>query len=199
MSLSDAQVERYSRQIILAEIGGRGQEILLHSAVRLSDGSEPMAGAARYLAAAGIGRIATAGDTTLARELARLNPTAQIDVDGTSSDADVVLAGAAPLPEMGSILLIRAGVNRSRAWVAVGETTAPLCRHCDASPPAAGDAYTSVAYGLAAAQMALAALAHLVGMAGATLRPAVTVFDAANGTWRNGDAGVCASCGRLRN
>lgn len=55
--LSDAQIERYSRQIILPEIGGRGQLRLLSTAVAVlaHEPAEPFL--VRYLAAAGIGRV----------------------------------------------------------------------------------------------------------------------------------------------
>jgi hypothetical protein len=53
--LSDEQVERYSRQILLAEVGGRGQERLLAARV-VVHGDGPTAGfAASLLAAAGVG------------------------------------------------------------------------------------------------------------------------------------------------
>lgn len=55
MSLTDAQVERYSRQIILPEVGGRGQARLLAARVTLAGGSEAAATAALLLGRAGIG------------------------------------------------------------------------------------------------------------------------------------------------
>jgi hypothetical protein len=57
MALSDAQIERYSRQIIVPRVGGRAQERMLASRLlligALDDLTEPLA----YLAGAGIGRI----------------------------------------------------------------------------------------------------------------------------------------------
>lgn len=55
--LSDAQIERYSRQIILPSIGGRGQQRLLSSTVGLIGDGPLAATAALYLTAAGIGRL----------------------------------------------------------------------------------------------------------------------------------------------
>lgn len=57
MGLTDQQIERYSRQIILAEIGGAGQEKLLSSKVLIVGAGGLGAPAAIYLAAAGVGTI----------------------------------------------------------------------------------------------------------------------------------------------
>ena len=58
--LEDAQIERYSRQIILPQVGGKGQEKLLRSRVYV-DGDGLLATAALlYLAAAGVGTIGLA-------------------------------------------------------------------------------------------------------------------------------------------
>ncbi len=55
--LGDAQIERYSRQIILPQVGGKGQEKLLQSQVYV-DGDGLLAAAALfYLVAAGVGTI----------------------------------------------------------------------------------------------------------------------------------------------
>jgi len=54
--LSDTQVDRYSRQIILPEVGGRGQEKLLASTLMLVE-SEETSILPAYLAAAGVGRL----------------------------------------------------------------------------------------------------------------------------------------------
>jgi hypothetical protein len=86
MSLSEAQVERYSRQIILPEIGGRGQERLLAAALFLATDAEPAADAARSLVAAGVGRIALPeGAHSLADELGEINP--DLRIDGAASSA----------------------------------------------------------------------------------------------------------------
>ena len=59
--LTDAQIERYSRQIILPEVGGKGQEKILGSRVCVDAGGLLATSALFYLAAAGIGTIGIVG------------------------------------------------------------------------------------------------------------------------------------------
>jgi hypothetical protein len=61
MSLTDAQVERYSRQIILPEVGGRGQERLLAARVAIGGGGPSADAAALLLGRAGIGTVELIG------------------------------------------------------------------------------------------------------------------------------------------
>lgn len=60
MTLRSDQLERYSRHILLEEIGGRGQEKLLASRVLIIGVGALGAPAAIYLAAAGVGTIGLA-------------------------------------------------------------------------------------------------------------------------------------------
>lgn len=57
MGLSEAQIERYSRHIILPEVGGTGQEKLLAGKVLLVGAGGLGSPAGLYLAAAGIGTV----------------------------------------------------------------------------------------------------------------------------------------------
>lgn len=57
MPLRDDQIERYSRQIILPNVGGKGQEKLLNAKVLIIGAGGLGSPCALYLASAGIGRI----------------------------------------------------------------------------------------------------------------------------------------------
>jgi adenylyltransferase/sulfurtransferase len=60
MALSDNQIERYSRQIILPNVGGKGQEKLLKAKVLIIGAGGLGSPCALYLASAGIGKIGIA-------------------------------------------------------------------------------------------------------------------------------------------
>ena len=65
MTLTDAQLDRYARHIVLKEIGGAGQAKLLASTVALIGAGGIGAPALLYLAAAGIGRLRLIDDDTV--------------------------------------------------------------------------------------------------------------------------------------
>ena len=60
MALTDAQLERYSRHIILKEVGSKGQKKLLEAKVLIIGAGGLGAPCAMYLAAAGVGTIGIA-------------------------------------------------------------------------------------------------------------------------------------------
>ena len=62
MTLSDAQLDRYARHIVLRDIGGPGQAELLNSHVLLIGAGGIGCPAIQYLAAAGIGAISVVDD-----------------------------------------------------------------------------------------------------------------------------------------
>lgn len=59
--LSDAQIERYSRQIILPQLGGKGQEKFLQSRILVNGSGAHQTMTLLYLAAAGVGTIGVSG------------------------------------------------------------------------------------------------------------------------------------------
>lgn len=60
MALTDEQIERYSRHIILKEVGAKGQKKLLNAKVLIIGAGGLGAPCAMYLAAAGVGTIGIA-------------------------------------------------------------------------------------------------------------------------------------------
>jgi molybdopterin-synthase adenylyltransferase len=62
MSLTDAQLDRYARHIVLKEIGGEGQRKLLAASVALVGAGGIGCPAIQYLAAAGLGRLRIVDD-----------------------------------------------------------------------------------------------------------------------------------------
>ena len=138
MALTDAQIDRFSRQIILPQIGGRGQEHLLQSSVALAGNGELAAVTALYLAGAGIGSMALHGSTSdLHAALRDLAPDLRVTgVPGLlgSVSADVLVACNMPLPEIDHAVtaggqLVAGGTESHRGWLVVahGPDTCASC------------------------------------------------------------------------
>ncbi len=121
MSLSDAQLDRYARHIVLKEIGGAGQQKLLRASIVLVGAGGIGSPAIQYLAAAGIGALKVVDDDVVsldnlqrqtlfgtadvgrpkaevaAEAVARLNPDVRFTAAAVRLDADNaegLLAGA---------------------------------------------------------------------------------------------------------
>ncbi len=75
VALSDAQIERYSRQILLPEVGGRGQERLLAARIALLGSGAAAVAAATLLGRAGLGALDLADD---ALDLPELSPDCRV-------------------------------------------------------------------------------------------------------------------------
>jgi molybdopterin/thiamine biosynthesis adenylyltransferase len=81
MSLTDAQLDRYARHIILKEIGGAGQARLRASTILLVGAGGIGCPAIQYLAAVGIGRLRVVDDDRIALDnLQRQTLFATLDV-----------------------------------------------------------------------------------------------------------------------
>jgi hypothetical protein len=112
--LSDHQIERYSRHVILPEIGGRGQERLLESSVSIHGSGDAALLCASYLAGAGVGGLWLArgmlegpamsvlapdvGGGSLREALSRRNPDCRWLTEPPPAPSAVVAMGA-DLPE----------------------------------------------------------------------------------------------------
>jgi hypothetical protein len=116
MALTDNQIERYSRQIIVPGVGGRSQERLLASCLALVAEPADAASALAYLAGAGVGRIVVhpVGDSASYSEtierLRDLNPEARIQI---ASDERSEESGGLMLALIGDA---RAAELAARVW-----------------------------------------------------------------------------------
>ncbi|MFI5366728.1 MAG: HesA/MoeB/ThiF family protein [Candidatus Binatia bacterium] len=90
--LTDGQIERYSRQIILPQLGGRGQEKLLSAAIAVAGTGDMSISVALYLAAAGVGTLGV--DAPAAAAIAGLNPDCRTQSLPAALDADRAAAAA---------------------------------------------------------------------------------------------------------
>jgi len=102
MSLTEQEILRYSRHIILPEVGGRGQKRIKASSVLVAGLGAAGSPAAMYLAAAGVGRITlwdpadlTAADLTgaIAHTRARIGQnraeSGRAKLEGINPDAEI--------------------------------------------------------------------------------------------------------------
>lgn len=95
MPLTEQQIERYSRHIILEQVGGAGQEKLLSSSVLVIGAGGLGAPAGLYLAAAGVGTIGIVdGDNVDLSNLQRqiIHHTADVGVEKIKSARDKISA-----------------------------------------------------------------------------------------------------------
>ena len=98
MPLTDAQIDRYSRQIIVPHLGGRGQERILASRILIAGDARDIETPLAYLVGAGVGTIdlrLTGGQSGFAKKVAalrELNPDVCVSVsDGLQERVDLAL------------------------------------------------------------------------------------------------------------
>jgi adenylyltransferase/sulfurtransferase len=169
--LSDKQIERYSRQIILPQVGGKGQEQLLRARVLVSVQGLLHVAALQYLTAAGIGtlgvfshaRDALLASLTFSQEqdffpsLTQLNPDCSIVVhsaaDVLSSHEfvqgyDFVISDSDALHD--ACVLARrpflyASLAQEEGWLMVcrGYESESPCLRCSSFPAVANGSYFS--------------------------------------------------------
>ena len=98
MTLTDQQLDRYARHIVLKEIGGEGQRKLLESTVAIVGAGGIGAPAIQYLAAAGIGALRVIDDDVVSLDnLQRQVLFATADVGRAKTEvAGAVVAGLNP-------------------------------------------------------------------------------------------------------
>ena len=175
MSLTDVQLDRYARHIILKEIGGAGQQALLGATVAVIGAGGIGSPAILYLAAAGVGRIRVIDDdivdlSNLQRQT--LFGTADIGRPKVEAAADRI---AATNPDVG-IEPVTARIDARNA-AALLDGADLVVDGCDnfATRLAVSDASTALRVPLVSA--------------------AVGQFDGQLGTWRGWEAGKpCYRC-----
>ncbi len=92
MTLTDAQIDRYSRKIIVPHVGGRGQERLLAARMLLVGDARDIEAPLAYLVGAGVGTIflMPSADQRVFTEMRELNPDVRV-TDERKAPIDLAL------------------------------------------------------------------------------------------------------------
>jgi len=211
VSLRDEQIDLYSRQIILRELGGVGQRRLLEARCLLVGAGSAIEFAASYLAGAGIGRLdrlATERSRTALAPLADRNPDVELRMLEPGSAIDLGAYDAAVL-DLGAVTSSRIGGGRATIGeVGIGASSdgareilvvpaaADACVAC-AAPAPDGRPVTpdAVLDAFAGAMSALVVLRWLAGIdADRAVRRLVLGSDSP--TWRDEPVGARSPCTR---
>jgi hypothetical protein len=127
VALTDEQIERYSRQIIVPRVGGTGQERLLSARLVIAGDLADIETVLAYMVAAGVGRIdliiagapPLAPDSLIARMREHNRDAAVAVAAATVAPADtgliLAIAGSAAAVDMGRMLC--AGVRTTAATI----------------------------------------------------------------------------------
>src|SRR3546814_10097070 len=95
MQLTDAQLDRYARHIVLREIGGEGQKKLLSSHVAVIGAGGIVSPVIQYLAAGGVGRLTIIDDDVVTlSNLQRQTLFATVDVGAPKAERAAAVAVA---------------------------------------------------------------------------------------------------------
>lgn len=130
MRLDDERIERYSRQLILQEVGPRGQERLLASRVAVAGTDVAAARVVAYLAAAGVGAIVA--DPVLHAAVDPAQPDCTLlPLPAAPSAVDaVVVSGETPDATAATLASWRDRAHL-RVWITDGHAGgAPPCPRC---------------------------------------------------------------------
>jgi hypothetical protein len=190
--LADDQIDRYSRQILLREIGARGQEQLIGSSVAIAGCRSVAHLCALYITGAGAGHIRilhsdrdpAGAAEALADDLSRLNPEVRVELGSTGAllapntphlepaptvlidtTADVATLTAATAMAAKRCTVLAAGIRSSNGWLARhGSGTCIVCVALHEGTSTAGVASGEpAAVGIVASLLAFDALAALLG------------------------------------
>ena len=184
--LTDSQIERYSRQIILQPVGGRGQEALLCAAVAVVGDHEAAGTALVYLAAAGVGRLTR---VTSHPGTDRVNPDTELSerpMPQRPAEYEALVSGHAVVVALQDLAGMDAlhdagcatgtpllwGVSAGpRGWAArLGDSPGHACPGClnaiirDAGRPSGGPSLAPIAAAFLGTALASEALKSLLGL-----------------------------------
>ena len=154
MSLTDAQIERYSRQIIVPHLGGRGQERILASRMVIAGDARDVEAPLAYLVGAGVGTInvrLSSAHSGFARRIAaarELNPDVSVSVaDEPQERVDLALVFVGS--EAARKLVDEIGEDRDMRALVIARLDAPgkIAVIPDAQSPRIADTSMLAAFG----------------------------------------------------
>ena len=213
MTLSDSQIDRYSRQIVLPEIGSRGQERLLASRVAIRGGGDAALVCASYLAGAGVGGLGlrdvgasgavgellgfTGTETAaLSDALARRNPDCRPLAEAAGPPAVIVSIGASIPDEFPAESAVVWGAAEEAALVRVHFPAGTACAPClrSAFPPGSVEGEAAFLLG---SLLAVDALRVLLGLSRES-RPSMLRLDLSRGVPASAAIPALAGCKRCQ-
>lgn len=125
--LSDEQIDRYSRQILLAEIGGSGQSRLLASRVAVLGVGRLAAILANHLANAGVGELLTspglANEPLTNPDCHRQSTTTPLP-DDLAAQLDLVVDTESPRAQLEQLVGLRLTARKPLLWCRAGGSSA---------------------------------------------------------------------------
>ncbi len=210
MPLTDAQIDRYSRQIIVPRVGGRAQERILAARIVFAADSRDLEPALAYLVGAGVGRIelecgGAAGVDELAAAMRSLNPDSAVGLyDGRDSSRrapDLVFAIIGGTDSLSRARALCANFVRASAVIARLDSPArigvfpapPPCARCAGdllAPPFGARVGEAGVIAMAATAEAFKLLAGY----DATPRAALVEFDGYESLTREAPANPACAC-----
>ncbi|MCC6847711.1 MAG: hypothetical protein IT294_04355 [Deltaproteobacteria bacterium] len=146
MRLDDEQIERYSRQLILREIGPRGQERLLATRVAVAGADAAAERVVAYLAAAGIGWIAGEPGPRAAADPDQPDLTLAPLAAATGAACDAAVIVAPTIAAAADALAPWRTGAATVFWIAAGRAGAlPPCPRCAAAALTVGEVEPALA------------------------------------------------------
>ncbi len=198
--LSDSQIDRYSRQIVLSEIGGQGQERLLCAEMAIHGSGHAALVCASYLAGAGVGTLSLGGieprdSLGNALDLEARNPDCHLLREPIEPSATIVIGHDVPDAFSSAAAVVwgaSSGDCVRRAYLPAGYACAPCLRELAGRQSADGTSPQMLG-----AVLALEALRVLLGFS-RNERSSLVEIDAARAEYRSLPFPSRPDCSRCR-